>query len=84
MRIASPILSVSLVVALAALAGCAALGIAPLSAGFVLARERIAVVTENELYASQVRQRTQREVKRATARAASPAPRVVAADHLAA
>jgi transcription-repair coupling factor (superfamily II helicase) len=39
---------------------------APLHAGFVLTGDRLAVLTENELYASQVRQRTQRETKRAT------------------
>ena len=42
------------------------IGVAPLHAGFTLAAEGLAVITENELYASQVRQRTQREVKRAT------------------
>jgi transcription-repair coupling factor (superfamily II helicase) len=42
------------------------LGVAPLHAGFVLEGERLAIVTENELYASQVRQRTQREARRVT------------------
>jgi transcription-repair coupling factor (superfamily II helicase) len=42
------------------------LGVAPLHGGFLLARERFAVVTENELYPAQVRNRTQRETRRAT------------------
>jgi transcription-repair coupling factor (superfamily II helicase) len=42
------------------------LGVAPVHAGFVLTEDGLAIVTENELYASQVRQRTQRETKRAT------------------
>jgi len=42
------------------------LGTAPLHAGFVLTGDRLAVLTENELYASQVRPRTQRETRRAT------------------
>ncbi len=37
------------------------LGVAPLAAGFVLAGQRIAIITENELYASQVRPRRERE-----------------------
>ncbi|HEX2825459.1 MAG TPA: transcription-repair coupling factor [Burkholderiales bacterium] len=43
------------------------LGSGPLHNGFVLKSARLAIVTENELYAAQVRQqRTQREVRRAT------------------
>ena len=42
------------------------LGVAPLHGGFVLTEDRLAVLTENELYVTQVRQRTQREVRRAT------------------
>jgi transcription-repair coupling factor (superfamily II helicase) len=42
------------------------LGVAPVHAGFVLPAQRLAVVTENELYPAQVRQRTQREARRAT------------------
>ncbi|MEN3352593.1 MAG: hypothetical protein V7640_751 [Betaproteobacteria bacterium] len=42
------------------------LGVAPLHTGFIMTGERLALVTENELYASQVRQRTQREARRAT------------------
>src|SRR5687768_6845705 len=42
------------------------LGVAPVHAGFILTEDGVAIVTENELYASQVRQRTQREAKRAT------------------
>ena len=42
------------------------LAVGPLNSGFVLNDDRLAIVTENELYATQVRQRTQREVKRAT------------------
>ena len=42
------------------------LGVAPLHAGFILTADRVALITENELYAPQVRQRTQREAKRAT------------------
>src|SRR4029079_16851845 len=37
------------------------LGVSPLAAGFVLSGQRIAIVTENELYASQVRPRRERE-----------------------
>ena len=40
------------------------LSVAPLHAGFILTADRVAVITENELYAQQVRQRTQREAKR--------------------
>ncbi|HEV7800537.1 MAG TPA: CarD family transcriptional regulator, partial [Burkholderiales bacterium] len=42
------------------------LGVGPLHNGFVLTGDRLALLTENELYATQVRQRTQREVRRAT------------------
>jgi transcription-repair coupling factor (superfamily II helicase) len=43
------------------------LGVGPLHNGFLLTEDRIAVLTENELYAAQVRQpRTQREARRAT------------------
>jgi len=42
------------------------LSVAPLHAGFVLPEDGLAIITENELYAAQVRQRTQREAKRAT------------------
>jgi transcription-repair coupling factor (superfamily II helicase) len=42
------------------------LGVAPLHAGFILAEQRFAIITENELYPAQVRQRTQREARRAT------------------
>ncbi|MEA3155541.1 MAG: hypothetical protein QOK44_3130 [Betaproteobacteria bacterium] len=42
------------------------LGVAPLHAGFIANADRLALLTENELYASQVRQRTQREARRAT------------------
>ena len=42
------------------------LGVAPLHGGFILERERFALVTENELYATQARTRTQRETRRAT------------------
>jgi len=37
------------------------LGVSPLAAGFLLAGQRIAIITENELYASQVRPRRERE-----------------------
>lgn len=40
------------------------LGVAPLSNGFIDTAAQIAVVTENELYASQVRQRAARDAKR--------------------
>ena len=40
------------------------LSVAPLHAGFILTADRVAIITENELYAQQVRQRTQREAKR--------------------
>ena len=43
------------------------LGVGPLNSGFILAADRLAVVTENELYATQVRNRVQREAKRTTA-----------------
>jgi len=42
----------------------AMLGVAPLAAGFALPGERIAIVTENEIYATQVRNRTSRETVR--------------------
>ena len=42
------------------------LSVAPLHGGFILERERFALVTENELYATQARTRTQRETRRAT------------------
>ena len=42
------------------------LGVAPLHGGFVINDDGLALLTENELYASQVRQRTQREARRAT------------------
>jgi transcription-repair coupling factor (superfamily II helicase) len=42
------------------------LGVAPVHAGFILFAQRLAVVTENELYPAQVRQRTIREARRAT------------------
>ncbi len=41
------------------------LGVGPLHSGFILGAE-LAIVTENELYAAQVRNRSQREAKRAT------------------
>ncbi|MEN9783841.1 MAG: hypothetical protein RJA24_1184, partial [Pseudomonadota bacterium] len=40
------------------------LGVAPLSHGFIDTAAQIAVITENELYASQVRQRAARDAKR--------------------
>jgi transcription-repair coupling factor (superfamily II helicase) len=40
------------------------LGVAPLHEGFILRGDRLALLTENELYATQVRQRTQREARR--------------------
>ncbi|HEV7822148.1 MAG TPA: DEAD/DEAH box helicase, partial [Burkholderiales bacterium] len=40
------------------------LGVAPLAAGFMLDERRIAVITENELYASQVRPRREREARK--------------------
>ena len=49
-----------------AASGRVMLGVGPLHAGFILEAERLAVVTENELYAAQVRNRAQREAKRAT------------------
>ncbi len=42
------------------------LTVGPLHGGFVLERNRFALVTEDELYATQVRTRTQRETRRAT------------------
>jgi transcription-repair coupling factor (superfamily II helicase) len=42
------------------------LTVGPLHGGFVLEHDRVAIVTENELYATQVRTRTQRETRRAT------------------
>ncbi len=44
----------------------AMLGVAPLAAGFVLRSRNIAVITENELYASQVRARREREARKTT------------------
>ena len=41
-----------------------ALGVAPLHAGYIDSAARIAVVTENELYSAQVRQRAVRDAKR--------------------
>jgi transcription-repair coupling factor (superfamily II helicase) len=43
------------------------LGAGPLHEGFVLADERIAVITENELYAAQARNRSGREARKTTA-----------------
>ncbi len=40
------------------------LGVAPLASGFVLAGRHIAIITENELYASQVRTRREREARK--------------------
>ena len=40
------------------------LGVGPLNNGFILSDERIAFITENELYANQVRSRTARETAR--------------------
>ena len=40
------------------------LGVAPLAAGFVLDGRRLAIITENELYASQVRTRREREARK--------------------
>jgi len=42
------------------------LGVAQLSAGFVLPARRVALITENELYAAQVRNRRTREAQRKT------------------
>ncbi len=42
------------------------LTVGPLHGGFVLKAESLALITENELYATQVRARTQREARRAT------------------
>jgi len=42
------------------------LGVAPLAAGFVLRGRKLAVITENELYASQVRARREREARKTT------------------
>ena len=42
------------------------LGVAPLAAGFVSNERRIAVITENELYASQVRTRRERDARKTT------------------
>jgi transcription-repair coupling factor (superfamily II helicase) len=42
------------------------LTVGPLHGGFLLEHDRLALVTENELYATQVRTRTQRETRRAT------------------
>jgi len=42
------------------------LGVAPIAAGFVLPTRRLALITENELYATQVRNRRAREAQRKT------------------
>jgi len=42
------------------------LGVAPLSHGFIDRSAQVAIVTENEIYASQVRQRSARDAKRAS------------------
>ncbi|HEV2008133.1 MAG TPA: DEAD/DEAH box helicase, partial [Burkholderiales bacterium] len=42
------------------------LGVAPLAAGFALPGRNLALVTENELYASQVRARREREARKTT------------------
>ncbi len=42
------------------------LGVAPLAAGFVLRDRKLAVITENELYASQVRAQRAREARKTT------------------
>ena len=42
------------------------LGVAPLAAGFALPGRKLALVTENELYASQVRTRREREARKTT------------------
>ncbi len=42
------------------------LGVAPVAAGFVLSARRLALITENELYATQVRNRRSREAQRKT------------------
>ena len=42
------------------------LGVAPLAAGFVLNDRQVAVITENELYASQVRTRRERDARKTT------------------
>ena len=42
------------------------LGVAPLSNGFIDTAAQVAIITENELYASQVRQRAVRDAKRAS------------------
>ena len=42
------------------------LSVAPLHDGFIAGAERLALVTENELYAAQARTRTQRETRRTT------------------
>jgi len=43
------------------------LGVGPLNYGFILAADGLAIITENELYAAQVRNRAQREAKRTPA-----------------
>jgi transcription-repair coupling factor (superfamily II helicase) len=43
------------------------LGAGPLYSGFILSTEQFAVITENELYAAQVRNRAQREARRTSA-----------------
>ena len=40
------------------------LGVGPLHAGFILSQPAVAIITENELYAQQVRQRRERDAKR--------------------
>ncbi|MDB5810999.1 MAG: mfd [Betaproteobacteria bacterium] len=42
------------------------LGVGPLAAGFLLDDRKLAIITENELYASQVRTRREREARKAT------------------
>ena len=42
------------------------LGVAPLAAGFALPGRQFAIITENELYASQVRARREREARKTT------------------
>ena len=52
--------------AIAAFDGGLALAVSPLQAGFILPDERIAYVTENELYASEVKQTRRRDKSRAS------------------
>ena len=44
-----------------------ALGVAPLQTGFAMADHSLAIITENELYATQARNRTTRETRKTTA-----------------